>query len=132
MLKTPSHWHYARPELAQKYLALFRLGLVSARCLFARRRMGKTEFLKNDFIPLVKNEGYVSIYVNLWESQIDPATAIISEFYKIISPKRFQKIKIKVSGKIPGVAEGAVETELHSFKKMPGLALKEVMTECNT
>jgi hypothetical protein len=37
--------HFARPELAQKYLQTFQVGLISAQALFAPRRMGKSEFL---------------------------------------------------------------------------------------
>jgi len=44
--------------LANKYLDLFDLGLTSARSLFAKRRMGKTEFLKKDFIPAAEKAGY--------------------------------------------------------------------------
>src|SRR3990167_21331 len=127
MKKILPDWHYARPELAKKYLALFALGLVSARCLFARRRMGKTEFLEKDFIPAAKNEGYATVYVNLWKLEVDPATAIITQLYKTIAPKRFEKIKVKVSGKLPGIAEGSIETELHSHKTVSGLALMQVM-----
>ena len=35
-------WHCARPLLAKQYLAEFDLGLISARALFAKRRMGKS------------------------------------------------------------------------------------------
>ena len=34
-------WHFARPLLAKQYLGEFDLGLISARALFAKRRMGK-------------------------------------------------------------------------------------------
>jgi hypothetical protein len=58
-------WHYPRPLLAEKYLSLFAIGLTSARGLFARRRMGKTEFLKKDFIPVAEKAGYLVVYTNL-------------------------------------------------------------------
>ena len=45
---TPDPWHFARPELAQKYLQTFEIGLISAQALFAPRRMGKSEFLEQD------------------------------------------------------------------------------------
>src|SRR3990167_9507901 len=131
-------WHYARPLLAKQYLDLFELGLTSARGLFARRRMGKTEFLKKDFIPEAKKAGYIVVYTNLWELEIDPATALISEFYKMIEPKGFAKIwaglnqpinlkKIKTSGKISWIAEGAVEVDLSDSKKITGTLLMEAM-----
>ena len=73
-----NNWHYPRPLLAKKYLDLFDMGLTSARGLFARRRMGKTEFLKKDFIPAAEKAGYLVVYTNLWELEIDPATALVS------------------------------------------------------
>ena len=51
-LKTPPDpWHFPRPGLAAKYLQVFDIGLTSARVLFAKRRMGKSEFLEQDLIP---------------------------------------------------------------------------------
>ena len=58
---------------------MFDIGLTSAKCLFARRRMGKTEFLKQDLIPAAKEAGYTVVYSNLWELEIDPATALAYE-----------------------------------------------------
>jgi len=37
---------YPRPKLAAKYLHVFDIGLTCARALFAKRRMGKSEFLE--------------------------------------------------------------------------------------
>lgn len=130
-------WHFARPTLAQHYLAIFRLGLTSARGLFARRRMGKTEFLKKDFIPAANAEGYITAYVNLWDLEMDPSTAIIAEFYKSVTPKGFNKIwsnlkspinKIKASGKVPILGEGSIEADLINKKREIGTLLMEAMT----
>lgn len=132
-------WHYPRPLLAEKYLNLFDIGLTSARGLFARRRMGKTEFLKRDFIPVAEKAGYLVVYTNLWELKIDPATALVSEFYKVIEPKGFAKIwsnlntpinikKLKASGKISGLGEGAIEADLLDPKKLTGTLLMEAMS----
>lgn len=132
-----NEWHYPRPDLAKSYLDLFKIGLTSARGLFARRRMGKTEFLKKDFIPAATAEGYLVVYVNLWDLKVDPATAIMSEFYKVIEPKGFNKIwntlkkpisKVKVSGKIPKIVEGSVEAELTNSSRVSGTLLMEAMT----
>ena len=43
------------------------LGLTSARGLFARRRMGKSEFLKHDLLPAALRAGYQAAYTNLWD-----------------------------------------------------------------
>ncbi len=131
-------WHYARPQLAQKYLDLFEIGLTSARGLFARRRMGKTEFLKKDFIPAALKAKYIVVYANLWELEVDPATALVSEFYRIIEPKGFSKLwdnlnkpinlrRFQASGKVPGLGEGAIEADLSDSKRITGTLLMEAM-----
>ena len=69
-------WHFPRPELAQSYLRGFDLGLTSARGLFARRRMGKSEFLKHDLLPAAIHDGYLAAYTNLWDSTDHPGQAL--------------------------------------------------------
>lgn len=136
---TQNDWHYARPLLAKKYLDLFEIGLTSARGLFARRRMGKTEFLKKDFIPAAMKAGYVVVYANLWELEIDPATALVAELYKMIEPQGFSKIwasltkpinikKLKASGKIAGLGEGTLEADVSNSKRITGTLLMEAMS----
>lgn len=131
-----NNWHFARPDLAAAYLNLFEIGLTSARGLFARRRMGKTEFLKKDFIPAAEAHNYIVVYVNLWDLEMDPATALISEFYRVVKPKGFNKIwsrfklpinKVRLSGKISRVAEGAIEAELKDSARITGTLLMEAM-----
>ncbi|MDB5794997.1 MAG: hypothetical protein JWR25_1376 [Noviherbaspirillum sp.] len=137
LMETSSpHWHFPRPELAQAYLASFELGLSSARGLFARRRMGKTEFLIQDFIPAAEAKGYACVYVNLWDLKDDPATALVSALYKAIEPKSFAKAwerlrtplkKIKASGKVTGFMEAGIEAELGDKGRLAGTLLMDVM-----
>lgn len=132
-----NHWHFPRPALAQAYLKSFALGLSAARGLFARRRMGKTEFLKQDFIPAAEAAGFITVYVNLWDIRSDPATALVSAFFQAIEPKGFDKVwdklkhpikKMKASGKVSGIAEAAVEAELADGKPpLAGTLLMESM-----
>ena len=56
-LKDP--WHYPRPKLAEKYLKVFDIGLIAAQGLFAKRRMGKSEFLEKDLLPAAHEHGYL-------------------------------------------------------------------------
>jgi len=130
-------WHFARPKLAQAYLQSFELGLSAARGLFARRRMGKTEFLMQDFMPAAEAIGYIAVYINLWDLRKDPAQALVAAFYQAIEPRGFAKIwerlkqpvsKVKVSGKMPALGEGGIEAELSDFKaKVAGTLLMEAM-----
>ncbi|MHB1641115.1 MAG: ATP-binding protein [Acidithiobacillus sp.] len=80
-------WHHPRGALAQDYLRMFDLGLVSARGLFAKRRMGKTEFLRRDLLPLAEAAGYRTAYANLWEAQDDPERAIIGALAEALEPR---------------------------------------------
>ena len=135
---TSSQWHFPRPVLAEAYLASLNLGLSSARGLFARRRMGKTEFLVQDFMPAARAAGYTCAYVNLWELKNDPATALVSALHKAIEPKSFAKVwerlntpisKIKVSGKVVGIGEAGVEAGLDHRQNVAGTLLMAAMAE---
>ncbi|CAB3769698.1 ATP-binding protein [Paraburkholderia humisilvae] len=113
-------WHFARPELAQAYLSAFALGLTSARGLFARRRMGKTEFLCKDLLPAAAEQNYLVAYTNLWDTTT-PDIAIVSALVEALEPRGLRAVltalgkpvrKLKASAKLPGGAEGSVEAEL--------------------
>lgn len=114
-------WHFARPDLAAAYLTAFDLKLSSARGLFARRRMGKTEFLRRDLSPAARERGYLVAYTNLWDDQDAPDAALISALRDALAPAGLAGViskirkpvaKIKASAKLGGVAEGSVEADL--------------------
>jgi hypothetical protein len=119
---TPSDpWHYARPALAQKHLQVFAIGLTSARGLFAKRRMGKSEFLEQDLIPAARAEGYLTAYLNLWDARAHPTPSLAAVVSRALEPKGVHKViqrlntplkKVKASAKVPGMAEGSLEAEL--------------------
>src|SRR5450432_171251 len=79
-------WHYPRPELAAKYLQVFDVGLSSARALFAKRRMGKSEFLEQDLIPAARDAGYLTVYLNLWDARSQPAAAFLAALTRALKP----------------------------------------------
>lgn len=120
MLEKTDRWHYARPALARKYITAFELGLVSARGLFARRRMGKTQFLVKDLIPAAREAGFVAAYANLWANRTHPDRAIVAAVDKATAPGGLAKLldefkrpvkSVKASASLLG-AEAGVETEL--------------------
>src|ERR1700761_8819399 len=113
-------WHYPRPELAAWYLNSFEIGLVSARGLFAPRRMGKTEFLKQDLIPVAEAANYLTAYLNLWDARANPKRALISALTRAAKPSRWRALlnqigrplkKVKAEAKV-GVLEGTLEAEI--------------------
>jgi hypothetical protein len=114
-------WHYPRPELAAKYLQVFDVGLTSARALFAKRRMGKSEFLEQDLIPAARDAGYLTVYLNLWDARGQPAPVFLAALSRALRPTGLGKLaktlkrplkSIKASAKVAGMAEGSFEAEL--------------------
>lgn len=113
-------WHYPRPQLAAKYLQVFDVGLTSARALFAKRRMGKSEFLEQDLIPAARNAGYLTVYLNLWDARSEPAPAFWAALSRALKPTGLGKLaktlkrplkSIKVSAKAAAMAEGSLEAQ---------------------
>jgi hypothetical protein len=119
-------WHFPRPDLAQAYLHGFDLGLTSARGLFARRRMGKSEFLKHDLLPAALEAGYLAAYTNLWEDTDHPGQALANAILLAAQPRGLGKFweslntpisKLKGGGKLPLGVEGSFELDLAEKEK---------------
>ncbi|ABM39985.1 ATP-binding protein [Polaromonas naphthalenivorans] len=132
----PDPWHFPRPELAQKYLLSFGLGLSSARGLFAKRRMGKSEFLEQDLIPAAQAEGYLTAYLNMWDARTHPTPSLVAALSRAVEPKGLSKLvqrlnaplkKVKASGKLPGLVEGSLEAELVDGPAIAGPLLSELL-----
>jgi hypothetical protein len=110
-------WHYARPELAAKYLQVFGVGLTSARALFAKRRRGKSEFLEQDLMPAARKAGHVTVYLNLWDARSQPAPALLAALTAALAPTGLGKLaktlkrplkSVKASAKVAGMAQSHV------------------------
>ncbi len=78
-------WHFPRTDLAESILDRFEIGATTALTLFAPRRMGKTEFVVQDLLPMARERGYLSIYVNFWDRKQDPADSLILGLTKATS-----------------------------------------------
>jgi len=133
---TADPWHYPRPELAQKYLQVFDIGLVSARGLFAKRRMGKSEFLEQDLVPAAQSLGYLTVYLNMWDARANPTPALVAALGRAMQPKGLSKLaktlhtplkKVKASAKVTGLAEGSIEAELTDNAAVLGPRLSELL-----
>lgn len=109
-------WHFARPILAKQYLREFDVGLISARALFAKRRMGKSTFLERDLLPAARHAGYLTAYLNLWSATQTPAQALVRILSGAMAPKGwpklFKRLKgVKTSAALKGIIEGKLEME---------------------
>jgi hypothetical protein len=112
-------WHFARPILAKQYLGEFDVGLISARALFAKRRMGKSTFLERDLIPAARQAGYLTPYLNLWTATQTPAQTLVRVVSAAMAPKGWPKVlkrlkgvkSVKTSAGLKGIVEGKLEME---------------------
>lgn len=130
-------WHFARSDLARSYLDAFDLKLSSARGLFARRRMGKTEFLRRDLLPEARKRGYLVAYTNLWDSRSAPDAALLASLADALEPQGVQAVltrlgkpvkRLKASASLPGIY-GSLEAELTTPKVDSAAALREIMKQ---
>lgn len=126
MSKFTDPWHFPRPDLALAYLQGFDMGLASARGLFARRRMGKSEFLKHDLLPAALSAGYLAAYTNLWDDTDHPGQALATAILLATQPKGLDKFwanlntpirKLKGGAKLPLGIEGSLEWGLDAKEK---------------
>lgn len=114
LLTTNDHWHFPRPELASRYLKAFELGLTSAKGLFAKRRMGKTEFLKRDLLPAAQANGYRVAYVNLWQSRQNPESALVDAIFAAMNTTLVDKLKSRLTTPVKSVSATGSLTKLEA------------------
>lgn len=127
-------WHYPRTALASQVLNMFASGLSSALVFFAPRRMGKTEFLLKDILPLAQDHHWRVFYFSFFEA----GSLAEAEFIKAllgfmentgISGKAgglLQKIT-KISGEAVGIKAGVELRDSSSSAHTTNL--RETMTE---
>ncbi len=118
-------WHCARPELAQAYLAQLGAGVITSTSIFAPRRTGKTVFLRKDLTPAAEAAGYRVAYVDLWQTKVSPALAIVRGLEEALAPKNLRERaaaklneplkKLKVKGSV-GELKGEAELEFADEK----------------
>jgi hypothetical protein len=111
----PGSWHFARLQLAQRYLQTFQIGLVSAQALFAPRRMGKSEFLEQDLIPAAQKSGLLTAYLNLWDAREHPRGALISALARAGAPRGLSALIKKLKAPLMKVKASAKLGDLHSL-----------------
>ncbi|CAN7280872.1 ATP-binding protein [Trinickia sp. LjRoot230] len=119
------------------YLQAFDLKLSSARGLFARRRMGKTEFLRRDLLPAAIAHGYLVAYTNLWDNRSEPDAVLVAALADALEPQGVKGVlsrigrpvrTVKASARIPG-AEGAIEAQLAPAAVDSAIALRQVLKQ---
>jgi hypothetical protein len=67
--------YFARPDLLQTILRLLLSGANVA--LFAPRRHGKTQFVRNELLPAAHEAGWFAARVDLWRNRDQPALGLV-------------------------------------------------------
>jgi uncharacterized protein len=84
-------WHFPRTALARQYIDEFDSGLSDIVALFAPRRMGKTEFVMRDVIPIAKREHYTVVVIDFWNDRGNPARCIITGIDEALAALPFKR-----------------------------------------
>ena len=82
-------WHYSREDLAKQILGMFENNLSSALVFFAPRRMGKTEFLRKDIMPLAERHGWAVFYFSFLDVGLNPTEEFVRSLLKFAEEKKF-------------------------------------------
>lgn len=116
-------WHYPREKLAHQLLGMFGSGLSTSLIFFAPRRMGKTEFLRKDILPLAEKEGWHTFYFSFLEVNRNAEEMFCGVLTEFISKNKISNVTKslakrvrKVSGNIGSVG-GEIELNYHKNVK---------------
>ena len=98
-------WHYARPKLAKNAIELLKTGAAHALTIFARRRIGKTQFLLFDVWPEATKRGWTARYINFWgvENKAEALIRVLSQ-----DAQQLSEVRLGVSYGDIGVEGAAV------------------------
>lgn len=146
-MKTNDLWHYPRTALAQSIIDTLNSNVVHAFTLFAPRRMGKTEFLLKDIMPLAQAAGYRVFYFSFLDGAAEEMPArfahALKEFEEnsgIISNasnqlKRIKKVIVAGStielNQLPNSSISDILSKLAGGKKPTLLLLDEIQELVN-
>lgn len=101
-------WHYPRAALAEQVLGLFENGLSNAFTFFAPRRMGKTEFLLKDILPLAESKDWYVFYYSFLDADQNAASqfsiALTRFAIETKALKRSNTYLQKIGGAVGGIS----------------------------
>lgn len=113
-MESALNWHYSREELAGFYLDSLEIGLMPSKVIFAPRKKGKTEFLREDLLPMAEQRGYRVVYCSMWENRNDPVAALNAALLEAAKPRSLgQKL-----GKALSRASGSMELSVPPLGKL--------------
>jgi predicted AAA+ superfamily ATPase len=118
-------WHYPRQNLAKQVLSMFESGISSALIFFAPRRMGKTEFLCKDIMPLAKKHKWKVFYFSFLDvnkhasAEFTNAITIFAHNEGALKKESLLQRLRKIGGEAGGIrADIELGSTLHTQKTM--------------
>ena len=124
---------FRRPKLAKQFCdAVQGEGLLDARSglfLTARRRVGKSTFLKEDLVPEAQKRGWATVYVDLWEDKSqDPAVLLADQIKRAIVAEEGFILKATRKAKLSKVSVlGSLTIDLDKAGFPEGMSLKDAL-----
>jgi hypothetical protein len=110
-------------------------GLRSGVFLSGIRRIGKTTFIRQDFVPALLDHGALVLYVDLWADRSRPPMALIQQAVRAAASELaqptsslLQKLR-RVKGVNVGAAGISLGVQLDSLGTPGGVTLAEVFVE---
>ncbi len=108
---TKISWHFGRPELAGYYYNLLFDSGIRRLALFGRRRIGKTEFVLQDLIPLAQQKKTATLYCSLWENKDSPQSSMLQALVQATKGANSNSMKGRLQLSLPNIAEAEIEVE---------------------
>jgi len=125
---------FHRPALA-RYFVDFLKSADSASGLFlsAPRRTGKTTFIKQDIVPILRAEGATVIYADLWEQkEVNPAIVIVNAIREAIMKADGVVMKTMKTTGITKFKLGGIEMDLSKIGSQDGESISKVLQHLAT
>jgi uncharacterized protein len=70
------NWYFPRPTLARRIMAMLIDGPGDPIALVGERRIGKTSLLLVELMPYAKKQGWLPVYVDIYQHRAEPLVAI--------------------------------------------------------
>lgn len=80
-----SGWHFARQQVAARYLKTLSSGVMLSTTIQAPAKTGLTSFLINDVIPCAADAKFVTVYVDLSDPEVPISAAVITALERVLS-----------------------------------------------
>ena len=116
-------WYFPRPELAQRILTLLMNGSGDPVALVGERRIGKTSHLLYELMPLAETQGFLPVYVDVYQHRADPLAAINYALQEVIDdltvPDSAIGKRLKTPVKKTGLASAAMELGEEPARRRP-------------